>query len=51
MTAAADTWEQISFTFTPTQKGVVEIEVYAFRNTTGGTYLGYYDDLTVSQAA
>ena len=50
MTAAADTWEKVSFTFTPTQKGVIEIEVYTYRNTAGGTYLGYYDDLEITQA-
>jgi hypothetical protein len=50
MTSIADTWEDVTFTFTPTQRGVVEIDVYTFRNTAGGTYLGYYDDLEISQA-
>jgi hypothetical protein len=41
-------WQQVSLpAFTPTQKGVVEIEVQAY----GNTYTGYVDDLTVTQAA
>lgn len=46
MTAAADTWEQVSISFTPTEAGVVEIEAWAYGGT---TYSLYIDDLTVSQ--
>jgi len=47
MTAAANTWEQVSLSFTPTESGVVEIFAYAY----GGTnHTGYVDDLTISQA-
>lgn len=47
MTAAADTWEQVSLSFTPTESGVVEIFAYAY----GGTnHTGYVDDLTITQA-
>lgn len=47
MTAAADTWEQITLTFTPTETGVVEIisECYG-----GSSYTGYIDDLSITQA-
>ncbi|MDO8971049.1 MAG: hypothetical protein Q7U74_10205, partial [Saprospiraceae bacterium] len=45
MTAAADTWEQLSITFTPTATGVVEIEAWAF----GGTaYSVYVEDILIS---
>lgn len=47
MTAAADTWERVSLSFTPTESGVVEIFAYAYG---GSTYTGYVDDLTISQA-
>ena len=47
MTAAADTWEEVTITFTPTVQGVVEITAEAYGGT---TYTGYVDDLTVSQA-
>jgi hypothetical protein len=47
MTAAADTWEQVSLSFTPTEQGVVEIFAYAYG---GSTYTGYVDDLTITQA-
>jgi hypothetical protein len=46
MTAAADTWEQLTVQFTPDEAGVVEINVYAY----GGNYSVYVDDLTISQA-
>jgi hypothetical protein len=46
MTAAADTWEQVSISFTPTQNGVYDIYAYAFGGT---TFTGYVDDLGVSQ--
>jgi len=47
MTAAADTWEQRTITFTPTEAGVIEIEAWAYGGT---TYSLYIDDLTVTQA-
>ena len=46
MTAAADTWEELTINFTPTEAGVVEIEAQAW----GGTaYSVYVDDITISQ--
>ena len=47
MTAAADTWEEITITFTPTEIGVVEIRAEAYG---GSTYTGYIDDMTITQA-
>ncbi len=47
MTAAADTWEQLSIYFTPTAAGVVEIEAWAYGGT---TYSVYVDDIDCSQA-
>ncbi len=46
MTAAADTWEEITITFTPTELGVVEILAYAYGGT---TYSVYIDDMTITQ--
>lgn len=46
MTAAANTWEQLSISFTPTQNAVFDIYAYAYGGT---TYTGYVDDLGVSQ--
>jgi hypothetical protein len=46
MTAAANTWEQVSITFTPTQNAVYDIYAYAYGGT---TFTGYVDDLGVSQ--
>jgi hypothetical protein len=47
ITAAADTWEQVQFSFQPSESGVVEIEAHAY----GGTsYTVFVDDLTISQA-
>jgi hypothetical protein len=46
MTAAADTWEQVSISFTPTQNAVYDIYAYAFGGT---TFTGYVDDLEVTQ--
>lgn len=46
MTAAIDTWEQITLTFTPTVAGVVEVFGVAWG---GATYNGWFDDLTVTQ--
>lgn len=48
MTAAADTWEEITLTFTPTMAGVVEILGVAWGGT---TYAGWWDDMTIDQAA
>jgi hypothetical protein len=45
MTAAADTWEQLTITFTPTAAGVVEIEAWAYGGT---TYSVYVDDIECS---
>ena len=47
MTAAANTWEQLTITFTPTEAGVVEIEAQAWGGT---TYSVYVDDMTITQA-
>jgi hypothetical protein len=46
MTAAANTWEQVSISFTPTQNGVYDIYAYAFGGT---TFTGYVDDVGVTQ--
>lgn len=47
MTAAADTWEEITATFTPTEAGVVEVFVECYGGT---TYSLYVDDITATQA-
>jgi hypothetical protein len=47
MTAAADTWEELTITFTPTEVGVVEITAEAWGGT---TFSGWVDDMTISQA-
>jgi hypothetical protein len=47
MTAAANTWEELTITFTPTEVGVVEITAEAWGGT---TYSGWVDDMTISQA-
>lgn len=47
MTAAADTWEEVTITFTPTEAGVVEIHAQGWGGT---TYSGYVDDMTITQA-
>lgn len=44
MTAPADTWEELSVSFTPTENGVVEIFAQAWGGT---TYSGWVDDLTI----
>ena len=46
MTAAADTWETVTITFTPTKAGGVDIYAYAFGGT---TYSGYVCNLAASQ--
>ena len=48
MTAAADTWEEVSIAITPTSAGVVELEVWAYGGT---TYTGYIDDMTCGGVA
>ena len=47
MTAVANTWEEVTLTFTPTANGVVKIHTYCYG---GSTYTGYVDDLTITQA-
>lgn len=47
MSAAADTWEEVTITFTPTEQGVVEITAEAWGGT---TFIGYVDDISVTQA-
>lgn len=47
MTAAADTWEEVTITFTPTEDGFVSLSVEAFGGT---TYIGFFDDFSVTQA-
>jgi hypothetical protein len=47
MTAAANTWETVTITFTPTKAGAVDIYAYAFGGT---TFSGYVCNLTPSQA-
>jgi hypothetical protein len=47
MTAAANTWETVTITFTPTKAGGVDIYAYAFG---GSTFSGYVCNLTASQA-
>jgi hypothetical protein len=46
MTAAADTWEQVILTFTPTEIGVVEILAEGYG---GSTYTAYVDDISITQ--
>lgn len=46
MSGPADTWEQITLTFTPTEKGVVEVLAECYG---GSTYTGYVDNLTITQ--
>lgn len=46
MNAAADTWEQVTLSFTPTEVGVVEILAECYG---GSTYTAYVDDLSVTQ--
>ncbi|MCK0507896.1 hypothetical protein [Aromatoleum anaerobium] len=48
ITAAADTWEERTITFTPSAAGVVELLGYATATATG--HSGYWDDLTITQA-
>ncbi len=49
-TKANDTdWEQLTLTFTPTEKGVVEVEAWAYSGTST-TDSVYVDDMSFSQA-
>lgn len=47
MTASADTWDQRSISFTPTEAGQVEIEVWFYGGT---TYNGWVHNVSVFQA-
>lgn len=47
ITAVADTWEEVTITFTPSAIGVIEIDVLCYGGT---TYIMYVDDLTITQA-
>ena len=47
ITAAADTWQQISANFTPTAAGIVEITLGAYRAGTGDSF---YDTFSATQA-
>lgn len=46
ITAVADTWQQVSISFTPTQNAVFDIYVYVYGGT---TFTGYVDDVGVTQ--
>lgn len=48
ITAAADTWEEITLTFTPTEAGVIELLGTAYASS--AAYSGWWDDLTITQA-
>ena len=41
---SANTWEQLTISISPTSKGVIQLEMFAYGGT---TYNGYVDDLTV----
>ena len=47
ISAAADTWEQLTITFTPTRAGVAEFIVEAYGGTSESVY---FDDFDVTQA-
>lgn len=47
VTVAANTWEELTITFTPTEAGVIEVFAVAHGGT---TYNGYVDDMTITQA-
>ena len=46
MTGAANQWEAISVTFTPTTEGVARVRVASQDTSTGGE--AFFDDLTVT---
>lgn len=48
ITVSADTWEELSIVFTPSEAGVVELFGYAYSTADG--HSGWWDDLTISQA-
>lgn len=48
ISVAADTWEELTLSFTPTEAGVVELLGYATATATG--HSGWWDDLTLTQA-
>ena len=45
MTAAADTWELVQISLTPTEKGAVELEAHAYG---GATYNGWVSKMEVA---
>lgn len=47
MSSSANTWEELTITFTPSEQGVVEIEAQFWG---GSTYNGYVSDSSVTQA-
>jgi len=46
ISATANTWQQVSISFTPTQNAVYDIYVYVYGGT---TFTGYVDDVEVTQ--
>ena len=46
MIGSANTWEKVSIQFTPTETGVIELEIRAYG---GSTYSVYIDDFSISQ--
>jgi hypothetical protein len=46
ISAVANTWQQVSISFTPTQNAVYDIYVYVYGGT---TFTGYVDDVEVTQ--
>jgi len=49
MTAAINTWQQLTIQFTPTQKGVIEVLAECYGSSgSAGTYNAWVDDLGVS---
>ncbi len=47
MTEVANTWQQLTITFTPTESGVVDIEAQFWG---GASYNGWVSDLDIAQA-
>jgi hypothetical protein len=46
ITAAADEWQEVTLSFTPTEAGVIEVFGYGYGGT---THVGHFDDLTITQ--
>jgi hypothetical protein len=46
ITAAPDTWQEVTLSFTPTEAGVIEVFGYGYGGT---TYVGHFDDLSITQ--